>query len=210
MKLKVCGLRDQENIMQVLNYQPDYIGFIFYEKSPRYAGKILQADFTQRISSVKKVGVFVNESEINILDHVSRFGLDYVQLHGNETPVFCSQIQKNVPVIKAFGIGESFDFSSLDVYKDACTYFLFDSSSKGYGGSGKTFNWSKLKEYRINKPFFLSGGIELSSIEEILNLKAQISNLYAVDVNSRFETAPGIKDISKIKELQLKTKAHVI
>jgi len=202
MKLKVCGLKDHENILEVLAYKPDYIGFIFYDKSPRYAGKELSADFTQSISSAKKVGVFVNESEINILDKVSCFGLDYVQLHGNETPEFCKQIQKNVPVIKAFGIGDNFDFSSLDAYKDVCTYFLFDSSSKEYGGSGKAFNWNKLKEYTLQKPFFLSGGIDLQNIDDIQNLA--IPQLMAVDVNSCFETLPGIKDISKIKELKLK------
>ena len=210
MKLKVCGLKSRENILQVLAYQPDYIGFIFYEKSPRYAGKELSADFAQSISSAKKIGVFVNESEINILDHVSRFGLDYVQLHGNETHEFCAQIQKNVPVIKAFGIDNAFDFTSLNAYATVCDYFLFDSSSAAYGGSGKTFNWNKLKEYSLQKPFFLSGGIDLQNIEEILHLTSHISYLKAIDVNSCFETAPGIKDISKLKELKLKIKTHVI
>jgi phosphoribosylanthranilate isomerase len=208
MKLKVCGLKNRENILEVLAYKPDYIGFIFYEKSPRYAGKELNADFTQNISFAKKVGVFVNESEINILDHVARFSLDYVQLHGNETLDFCKQIQKNVPVIKAFGVGEGFDFSSLDAYKDVCTYFLFDSSSKEYGGSGKAFNWNKLKEYTLQKPFFLSGGIDLQNIDEIQNIA--IPQLMAIDVNSCFEIEPGIKDISKIKELTTKIKTHVV
>jgi phosphoribosylanthranilate isomerase len=208
MKLKVCGLKDRENILQVVEHKPDYIGFIFYPKSPRYAGKELNADFTQSISSAKKVGVFVNESEINILDKVSRFGLDYVQLHGNETPEFCKQVQQYVPVIKAFGISGTFNFSSLDAYKDACDYFLFDSSSKEYGGSGKTFNWDKLKEYTLQKLFFLSGGIDLQNIDEIQNLT--IPQLMAVDVNSCFEIKPGMKDISKIKELTTKIKMHVV
>lgn len=208
MKLKVCGLKDRENIMHVLEHKPDYIGFIFYEKSPRYAGKELNADFAQSISSVKKVGVFVNESEINILDKVSRLGLDYVQLHSNETPEFCKQIQQYVPVIKAFGIGENFDFSSLKDYKDVCSYFLFDSSSKEYGGSGKVFDWNKIKEYALQKPFFLSGGIDLQSIDEIQNLT--IPQLMGVDVNSCFEIEPGMKDISKIKELTTKIKMHVV
>ena len=208
MKLKVCGLKDRENILQVLEHKPDYIGFIFYNKSLRYAGKELDADFIQNISSAKKVGVFVNESEINILDKVSRFCLDYVQLHGNETPEFCKQIQQYVPVIKAFGIGENFNFSSLDVYKDMCDYFLFDSSSKEYGGSGKAFNWNKLKEYNLEKPFFLSGGIDLQNINEIQNLT--IPQLIAVDVNSCFEIEPGMKDTGKIKELTTKIKMHVV
>jgi phosphoribosylanthranilate isomerase len=208
MKLKVCGLKNPENIINVLACRPDYIGFIFYEKSARYAGKELSPDFAQSISSAKKVGVFVNENEMNILDHVSQFGLDYVQLHGNETSEFCKQIQKNVPVIKAFGIGEGFDFYSLHAYKDSCDYFLFDSSSAAYGGSGKAFNWDKLKEYTLGKPFFLSGGIDLKNIDEISNLT--IPNLIAIDVNSCFETSPGIKDISKLKELKLKIEQHVV
>jgi phosphoribosylanthranilate isomerase len=204
MKLKVCGLKNRENIIEVLEYKPDFIGFIFYESSPRYFGEELESSFIQNISISKKVGVFVNESEIKMLDIASRYGLDYLQLHGNETAEFCKQIQKSIPVIKAFQINDDFDFSALTEYEDACTYFLFDSKSKQFGGSGETFNWEKLNEYKSQKHFFLSGGVDLENIEQVLLLKSKFPNLYAVDVNSRFETEPGIKDLTKIKLLSNK------
>jgi|ERR1700757_3566197 len=204
MKLKVCGLKNRGNIIEVLEYKPDFIGFIFYDKSLRYVGAELESSFVQDISTSKKVGVFVNESEIKMLDIASRYGLDYIQLHGNETAEFCRQIQKSIPVIKAFQINDDFDFSVLKEYEDACTYFLFDSKSKQYGGSGETFNWEKLNEYTLQKPFFLSGGIGLENIEQVLLLKSEFPNLYAVDVNSRFEIESGVKDVSKIKLLSNK------
>ncbi|MFI5141494.1 MAG: phosphoribosylanthranilate isomerase [Bacteroidia bacterium] len=204
MKLKVCGLKSRENIIEVVACKTNFIGFIFYEKSPRYIGEELEPSFIQRISTSKKVGVFVNESEIKMLDIASRYGLDYLQLHGNETAEFCKQIQKSIPVIKAFQIDDDFDFSVLKEYEGTCTYFLFDSKGKQYGGSGETFNWKKLKEYKLQKPFFLSGGVDLDNIEQVLLLNSEFPNLYAVDVNSRFETEPGIKDVSKIKLLSNK------
>ena len=204
MKLKVCGLKSRGNITEVLEYKPDFIGFIFYDSSPRYFGEEIESSFIQNISISKKVGVFVNESEIKMLDIASRYGLDYLQLHGNETAEFCKQIQKSIPVIKAFQIDNDFDFSILKEYEDACTYFLFDSKSKQYGGSGETFNWEKLNEYKLQKPFFLSGGIDLNNVEQVMLLKSEFPNLYTVDVNSKFETEPGIKDVVKIKLLSNK------
>ncbi len=195
MKLKVCGLNDRENILQVLDCKPDYIGFIFYEKSPRCAGG-LSTEFAQSISSAKKVGVFVNETESRILDYVSRFGLDYVQLHGDETAEFCKSLRNKVPVIKAFPINDEFDFSSLKAFLDVCDYFLFDSKSEQYGGSGKAFNHSKLNEYKLDKPYFLSGGLSLENIHGI-------RDAYCLDVNSKFEILPGIKDINKLKLIDL-------
>jgi phosphoribosylanthranilate isomerase len=199
MKLKVCGLKNRENIIEVLACEPDFIGFIFYEKSPRYISEELEPSFIQTITTSKKVGVFVNESEIKMLDIASRYGLDYLQLHGNETAEFCKELQKSIPIIKAFQVDDDFDFSTLKEYEDGCTYFLFDAKSTQYGGSGETFNWKKLTEYNLQKPFFLSGGVGLDNIEQVLLLKSKYPNLYAVDVNSKFEIKPGIKDISKIK-----------
>lgn len=195
VKLKVCGLKDRENILQVLECKPDYIGFIFYDKSPRYAGG-LDADFVKSISSAKKTGVFVNETETNILDIVSRLGLDHVQLHGDETPEFCKIVQKSVPVIKAFQINDEFDFAVLNAYKDVCDYFLFDSKSEKFGGSGKSFNHEKLNEYKLEKPYFLSGGLSLENM-------GGIANAYCLDVNSHFEISPGIKDINRLKQINL-------
>ncbi len=206
MKFKVCGLKNEENILQVLESKPDYVGFIFYSKSPRYVGNELSVEFAQSISSTKKVGVFVNENEVTILDIASRYGLDYVQLHGNETAAFCIEIQKYIQVIKAFQVDDDFDFSILNQYENGCTYFLFDSKSKQFGGSGEIFDWKKLKQYKLQKPFFLSGGVYLENIDEVLKLKSKFSNLIAVDVNSRFETEAGIKDIEKVKILSNKIK----
>ena len=207
MKLKICGLNNRENILQVLECKPDYIGFIFYNKSPRYIGK-LPSQFVYDLSSVKKAGIFVNEPEMNILDIVSRYGLDYVQLHGDETPSFCSAVQKYVPVIKTFQIDDAFDLSALSAYENVCDFFLFDSKSKNYGGSGKSFNHTKLGGYTLRKSMFLSGGIDLNISEQVLYLQAQFPYITAVDVNSRFEIQPGIKDVKKVKLLAEKLKQH--
>ena len=201
MRVKVCGLKDPENIAQVLECNPDYLGFIFYENSPRFVAG-LNADLIKKISSVKKAGVFVNETQDEILKHVSAFGLDLVQLHGNESVGFCTDLQKQVSVIKAFQFDDDFDFSILNDYKDSCDYFLFDSKSTQYGGSGKKFNWQRLKEYKWDKPFFLSGGITLDDLTEISNLRSQIPALFAIDVNSGFEDSPGIKNINKLNLLK--------
>jgi phosphoribosylanthranilate isomerase len=203
MKLKICGMKDRENILSVLENKPDYLGFIFYKKSPRYAGE-LSPDFVQSINSVTKVGVFVNEKEITILDYVARYGLDLVQLHGDEDPNFCKELQKNIKVIKAFGITNEFDFSVLNKFENACDYFLFDASTSYYGGSGKTFDWKKLSDYNLKKPFFLSGGIGPENIYEAININS--SFLFAIDVNSKAESAPGIKRTDLIKELKNKMK----
>ncbi|HXB42265.1 MAG TPA: phosphoribosylanthranilate isomerase [Bacteroidia bacterium] len=205
MKLKVCGLNNRENILQVLECKPDYIGFIFYDKSPRFIGE-LSADFVKSISLAKKVGVFVNENEGHILDCVSQYELDYVQLHGDESPEFSKRINKVVPVIKAFQVDDTFDFSFPKAYEQNCEFFLFDSKSKNYGGSGKSFNHEKLDEYILNKPVFLSGGLNLNITEDILYLQSLHPNVVALDVNSKFEIAPGVKDEKKIKMLIEKLK----
>lgn len=194
MKLKVCGMKYADNIAEVAKLSPDYMGFIFYSKSKRFVGD----DFTmpEIPASIKKVGVFVNESIENIEEKINKYKLDYVQLHGDESPEFCERISKSVKVIKAFGVDESFDFISLNKYENSCEYFLFDTKAAAYGGSGTSFDKSVLKKYHLSVPFFVSGGI---GMEEIQNLRYQISNLYAVDVNSKFETEPGLKDINKLK-----------
>lgn len=202
MKLKVCGLKDRENMVQVLACNPDYIGFIFYPGSPRYAGH-LDPIFAAGISAVKKIGVFVNEKEINILDRVARYNLDLVQLHGDESPEFCALIRKSVPVIKAFRINSGFDFSSVRSYENVCDHFLFDSKSDNYGGSGEVFDHSLLEKYASQKKYFLGGGIDATMAEEL----KQNENIYCLDVNSKFETEPGVKDINKLKMFAEKLRA---
>jgi phosphoribosylanthranilate isomerase len=207
MKLKVCGLNDRENILQMLECKPDYIGFIFYEKSPRFI-RGLASDFVKSISSAKKVGVFVNETEERVRKAVADYGLDFVQLHGEESPEFCGRINKIVPVIKAFHINDVFDFSEMNPYEGVCEFFLFDTKSENYGGSGKSFNHLKLEEYKLSKPAFLSGGLDLSITEDMLYLQSIHPNVFAIDVNSRFELSPGIKDAEKIKVLTEKMKRN--
>lgn len=197
MKLKICGLKDPGNIKQVAGLKPDYIGFIFYSESKRFVGD----DFEMPLISneIKKVGVFVNAKADYIIDKIDQYKLDLIQLHGNENPDFCEVLNHIIPVIKAFGIDESFDFNSTSPYKDCCSCFLFDTKTDQYGGSGKLFDWNVLEKYDNKVPFFLSGGIGLDEIEK---LKIKKLNIYAVDVNSKFETMPGMKDIEKLKKIK--------
>lgn len=190
-------MRDNENIEELLLLKPDYVGFIFYEKSKRCVGVVPEVLFPE---NVKKVGVFVNESLEIILSRIKDFNLDLVQLHGDESPEFCNDINKVIPVIKAFGVDEAFDFSILDAFKNGCTYFLFDTKTINRGGSGKSFNWGVLKEYNGEVPFFLSGGISREDIEKIKGFKHP--QLHAIDINSCFETEPAFKNIQLIKEFK--------
>lgn len=199
MKVKVCGLKYKDNIQKILNLKPDYVGFIFYAKSKRFVGE--NVEFPLIPSDIKKVGVFVNANEEYILDKINRYNLDIVQLHGDETPQFCEKIKLTTKVIKAFGIDEDFDFKKLEYYKTACNFFLFDTKAVDYGGSGQQFNWELLKMYTYQIPFFLSGGVALNNIKNILLLKAQLPYLYAIDVNSKFEIVPAIKDVDMINKL---------
>jgi phosphoribosylanthranilate isomerase len=198
-KLKVCGMRNKENIQSLLEIQPEYMGFIFYEKSPRFVGEELDADLLNSFPrSVKKVGVFVNAHPDFILKNVKKYGLDMVQLHGNETPEVCRGMRsRGLTIIKAFSIDQTFNFARLNNYKSFCDYFLFDTKGESYGGTGQAFNWEILKNYDNEKPFLLSGGISPVHVEMITELKEM--NLHAIDINSLFEKEPGLKDIEKIK-----------
>jgi phosphoribosylanthranilate isomerase len=201
LKLKVCGMRLAANIAAVTELQPDYLGFIFYEKSPRLISDV-SAELIKYIpAEIKTVGVFVNEDIEKVKEKVSTLKLKAVQLHGSESPKYCAGLKSDFPaieVIKAFGIDEDFDFSVLEAYLNTADYFLFDTKTKAHGGSGKTFNWSVLDRYTDNKPYFLSGGIDLEHTSAIKNINDE--RLYALDINSRFETEPGLKDAAKIKE----------
>ena len=198
MKLKICGMKYSENIKPVAALQPDYLGFIFYEKSKRNFDGIIPEISNQ----IKKTGVFVDATKEFVLGKVKRYNLKAVQLHGEESVNFCKEMkQNNIEVIKVFSVGEIFDFDQLKVYENTCDYFLFDTKGKEKGGNGITFNWKLLDNYSSNKPYFLSGGIGL---EEVKNLKifldSEVSkNCVAIDINSRFEIKPGLKDIEKLK-----------
>ncbi len=199
-------MREQENIQALLSLAPDYIGFIFFEKSSRYVGKdfsIANANLVPE--TTKKVGVFVNEDKEKVLALAQKYGLDFLQLHGDESPAYCMELQEaGLQVIKVFSVGESFDFERLVPYQNACAYFLFDTKGKQRGGNGIAFDWKILEQYSLNKPFFLSGGIDVENISALKELK--LPQLKALDVNSKFELSPALKDISLLEKLILKIK----
>lgn len=195
-KVKVCGMRDPLNIQGVSELEPDFIGFIFYEKSPRFVGPGLKIpDINKKI---KRVGVFVNHGVDFIAGQSAKFGFEYVQLHGNEPPSLCIQLKdRGLKVIKAVSIDSRIDFEAAAQYVECIDYFLFDTKSPSYGGTGKTFSWSLLKSYGLAVPFFLSGGLNPDNIDEAFSIDNEF--LYALDLNSGFEIAPGKKDILKLK-----------
>ncbi len=199
-KVKVCGMRNLDNIRELVKLKPDYIGFIFYDKSPRYIGKKIDAEILDAIPpSIKKVGVFVNAPEREMKNIIVQNGLNMVQLHGKESPKMCQMMRLGgIEVIKAFSVDESFDFQSIKSYQEGCGYFLFDTKTPNYGGSGKQFNWSLLDQHTFTKPVFLSGGIGVEDAEKIVQLNNK--DIKVIDINSRFETEPGLKDIEAIQK----------
>lgn len=208
MKVKICGLRDASNIEMVYLLRPDFLGFIFYEKSPRYAVGILSEKQVRSLpSDILPIGVFVNDTEKNILHQVKRFGLRGVQLHGIESPEFIRNLRMDLGndflILKAFGINSEFDFQKMESYQNLVQYFLLDTKTESHGGSGKKFNWDLLESYTSETPYFLSGGI---GIEEIENLRENIiskpyfKNLAGLDLNSKLEDSPGNKNSIKVKE----------
>lgn len=200
MKIKVCGMREKKNIEQLVSLNPDFIGFIFFKQSKRYVG----ADFNEAIMqniplSIKKVGVFVNDSFKNIHSKIQQYNLNYVQLHGNETLDLCQQIKNTgCGVIKVFSVSKNEDLKCFQSYEKYCDFFLLDTKCDTYGGSGKKFNWNLLSQYNYNTPLILSGGIDSEDTAEIQTLQQEI-NISAIDINSRFETEPGLKNIQKIQ-----------
>ncbi|GAB3427521.1 phosphoribosylanthranilate isomerase [Niabella aquatica] len=199
LKIKVCGMTVMQQVEQLAAMGVDYAGFIFYEKSPRFVGNKLSAEALKMFNGIQKVGVFVNESIEKIFRIVDAYGLNAVQLHGDETADICSSVKDKVTVIKAFGLKGNENLSEiLKPYESAIDCFLFDTKTQEYGGSGKKFDWSVLGE-KITKPYFLSGGIGIDDVEQVKQL-VLTNDIFALDVNSRFEVAPGIKDMERIKE----------
>lgn len=199
LKIKVCGMRDPENISGVSAALPDYLGFIFYSKSKRFVGFEPSPEVLEAIpTSVKKVGVFVDEKKEKVLEICRNWKLDVVQLHGNESPEYCEQIKDaGITVFNAFSVDESFDFAMLNAYSGVCNYFLFDTKGQLPGGTGQKFNWQLLENYKGDVPFFLSGGIGPDDVEAVL--KFHHPQLFGIDINSGFETSPTLKDVEKVK-----------
>jgi phosphoribosylanthranilate isomerase len=198
LKLKVCGLRQPADLRGLAAVRPDYLGLIFHAGSPRYVGIPALDLLASFPPEGVRTGVFVNASLGYVQQQAHIFGLRALQLHGQETPDYCDEAKKrtNLLIIKAFGIAPEFDFGQLDAYVPVVDYFLFDTKTPQHGGSGQTFDWQLLQSYPLNVPFFLSGGIDLPQLPSILAL--DLPQLYGVDINSRFELAPGQKDLAKI------------
>jgi len=202
MKLKVCGMKLENNISEISELNPDFMGFIFWPKSKRFFN-----DKSIRISSkINKVGVFVNQDYDFIIDKINNFKLDFVQLHGEEDYQFCKKIKSQCKLIKVFNIGSDFDFEILNSFESVCDYFLFDTKGDSYGGNGIKFDWKLLKNYPSKKPFMLSGGIDITDFKEILKIKELKIPLIGIDINSKFEFEPGLKNIKKVEELLKKMK----
>jgi len=199
IKLKVCGMKQAANIAAVAELRPDYLGFIFYQQSPRYISEVSAELIKYVPPTIKTTGVFVDEDVQIVKQYLIKYNLKAVQLHGKESVAYCQELKSTgVEVIKAFGIGEEFDFLSLESYLNEVDYFLFDTQTPAHGGSGKVFDWKLLEKYQFDKPYFLSGGIDLSHIETLKSINDP--RLYAIDVNSKFELEPGLKDVEKLRE----------
>jgi len=198
LKIKVCGMRDDENIRQLIQLVPDYSGSILYPGSKRYLGDDYELNIEIPVS-VQRVGVFVNALIPDIFNWINRLKLDLVQLHGSESPEYCLELNKmGVKVIKAVGVANNFDFSSIGAYLSCCEFFLFDTKTELHGGSGKQFNWDVLSKYPFDIPVFLSGGIGPDDAE-IVNCYKNSIDIYGIDKNSRFEINPGLKNTVALK-----------
>ncbi len=205
MNIKVCGLTQLKQLQQLDALNVAFAGLIFHKDSPRYVvGKIAKDELKDADFDLKKVGVFVNADYDEIMQMIEDYGLDVVQLHGDETPELCEELSDEVEVIKAFSISDkitSIDDMIVD-YDDVCDYYLFDTASKNgkVGGTGEKFDWKLVKKSKIEKPFFLSGGISLDDLELIKSFKHP--DYYGIDVNSRFEKSSGIKDMAMLLKLR--------
>ncbi|MCO5236754.1 MAG: phosphoribosylanthranilate isomerase [Chitinophagaceae bacterium] len=203
MRIKICGNTDLNQVYALDEMGVEFAGFIFYSGSSRYVvGRIPGEELRRAKLGIQKTGVFVNAGYEEVMQQVKQFGLQMVQLHGDESPMLCERIGKQVPVIKVFRVKKEDDISDrLRNYRGVCEYFLFDTDTAGYGGSGHQFDWGVLDTKTIDKPFFISGGIGVEEVEDLKNWVARSGrNLFAVDINSKVEISPGIKDVEKVKQ----------
>lgn len=195
MIVKVCGITNEEQLVDLIEFGVDMVGLNFYPESKRFISEPILSP----MAITKRVGVFVNPSPEEIALKIFEHKLDMIQLHGDESPEFCLQVAEQRPVIKAFGVNEVFSFDKVKDFTNCADYFLFDNKTPGYGGSGNKFDWGKLMEYKGKIPFLLSGGIKPNDISEILKINHPA--LAGIDINSGFESRPGIKDLNAIKEM---------
>ena len=234
VRIKICGMKYKDNITDIATLDPDYLGFIFYDKSSRF----FDGNIPKLPQSIKKVGVFVNATIEEIIQKTEKHDLNLVQLHGDESPEFCSKLREylierrrnldpnyvssciesksyEIPayagIVKVFSIKDHFNFDQLKPYESVCDYFLFDTKGQLPGGNGYTFNWEVLKNYPSTKPYFLSGGIGLEEVDNITKFLQRQESQYchAIDVNSRFEIEAGLKNITLLKEFKHRIKPYL-
>lgn len=201
MRVKVCGITQALQAQQITEAGADFVGFIFYPPSSRYVYKSMPANEIKKLRNINKVGVFVNADVDEVLRTVDKCGLYLVQLHGNESPRYCEKVSQYITVIKAFRISENDNILwKIKDYYDVADLFMFDTEGASYGGTGKKFDWQKLKDINVGKPFFLSGGIGPNDVANIQQFQqnAVAKDLFALDINSHFETSPGVKDIQQV------------
>lgn len=204
MRIKVCGNTSLKQMHQLGEMGVQFAGMIFYHKSPRFVMRHLKGfEVKKEKLKVFKIGVFVNSGYDEVMNHVDNFGLDMVQLHGDETPYFCERMSNYISVVKAFRVTETdnIEWKIKNFYNDT-DMFLFDTEGAGYGGTGHKFNWDKLKGLNIDKPFFIGGGISPEDPRLLLEFARDpvAKDLFAVDINSKFEISPGVKDMVKVKQ----------
>ena len=203
MRVKVCGITQQEQLVKLPETGATFAGLIFYPKSPRYVLRQMTTSQIKKESNVNKVGVFVNASVEEVLHMVDECRLHMVQLHGDETPRYCEKIADYISVVKAFRISDSDNIGwRIKDYMEVCDMFMFDTEGAGYGGTGKKFDWAKLHDVAVGKPYFLSGGIEPTDVEKLkaFSKLPEAKGLFAIDINSKFELLPGVKDMDSIKK----------
>jgi phosphoribosylanthranilate isomerase len=207
MRIKVCGMTRLDQVIELDELGVEFAGFIFYPKSPRYVGRfhLSAIDLKKERLNINRVGVFVNETAEDILRTVEQWRLHMVQLHGDESPKFCEHISNHITTIKAFRIGPDENIQwKIHPFRDSADMYLFDSVGVGYGGTGQQFDWKLLDGNRIGKPYFLSGGIGPDDHLTVMEFASRNEGLFSIDVNSRFESSPGIKDMRKIREFRNK------
>jgi phosphoribosylanthranilate isomerase len=204
MRIKVCGMTQLDQVKTLDDAGVDFAGFIFYPRSPRFVSKHISGPRLKKEKlRLGKVGVFVNTTYEDLMRQVDEYGLDMVQLHGDETPRFCEKVSNYISVIKVFRMGDNDPIEWIaKPFEDSCDMFLFDTEGAGYGGTGKKFNWELLKNKAINKLFFLSGGIEQEDADKLKDFAKEsvAKKMFSVDINSKFELSAGVKDLKKVRQ----------
>jgi phosphoribosylanthranilate isomerase len=208
MLVKICGMKFPANIHEIAKLNMDMMGFIFYQKSPRFVGENFDKAHLQSLpASIRKVGVFVDETDMYVMRKIEDYSLDALQLHGNESAEYCQELKsKGISIIKAFQVDDDFDFNLLKPYEACCDYFLFDTKGREKGGNGIAFNWDVLNKYELDKPFLLSGGISVENIDEALAVVHP--QLMGYDINSKIEVEPGLKSVELALNITSKIKQY--